>query len=285
MNTLFVIGLIILRFAVMSLLFIPALSHAEGSVSNVIGMEFIKIPAGHFQMGITEAERQVVIDEMEKPDFDAFKDELPQHKVIISKSFLLGKTEVTQGQWLKVMENKPGPAEYWQQEEWESLPVVSISWSMAKRFTEELSKIDPDFQYRLPTEAEWEYAARAGNNTLRPMPVAQLVDYAWHFQNSGDVPQAVASLKANAFGVHDMLGNAWEWVSDWYAPGTYINSVRIDPTGPSNGQSRVRRGGSYHCPLFQIRPNYRSANTPDTAYSVIGFRVVAVPAGNKKKTD
>jgi formylglycine-generating enzyme required for sulfatase activity len=262
-------------YVAISLLLISNGLKAENIVANDLGMDFVKIPAGHFKMGISEDERQVVIDEMEKPDFDAFVDEQPQHTVKISNSFLLGKTEVTQSQWLKVMENKPGPKENWQQENWQELPVVSISWFMAKRFTDELSKMDSKYNYRLPTEAEWEYAARAGNNRLRPVSIEKLKDYAWRFQNSGDIPHPVASLKANAFGVHDMLGNVWEWVADWYAPDTYIETVRVDPSGPEKGLSRVRRGGSYHCPLFQTRPNYRSANTPGTDYPVIGFRVVA----------
>jgi len=263
------------KLAAISLLLISNSLNAENTVSNNLGMIFVKIPAGYFQMGISEDERQVVIDEMEKPDFDAFLDEQPQHKVNISNAFLLGKTEVTQSQWLTVMENKPGPVKNWQQENWQALPVVSISWYMAKRFAEELSKMDTKYNYRLPTEAEWEYAARAGNNQLRPVPIEQLNDYAWHFQNSGDIPHPVASLKANAFGVHDMLGNVWEWVADWYAADTYIKNITTDPVGPEKGLSRVRRGGSYHCPLFQTRPNYRSANRPDTNYPVIGFRVVA----------
>lgn len=282
MNIFPVKNLYAFKVMVMSLLLISTSINAGSAVTNNIGMAFVTIPAGHFQMGITEDERQAVIDEMEKPDFDAFKDEQPQHEVKISKAFLLGKTEVTQGQWFKVMENRPGPKEYWQHDDWENLPVVSVSWSMAKRFTEELGKMDPKYKYRLPTEAEWEYAARAGNNGLRPVSVAKLSDYAWNFQNSGDMPHPVAELEANAFGVHDMLGNAWEWVADWYAPDTYRMNITTDPTGPASGVSRVRRGGSYHCPLFQTRPNYRSANTPDTAYSVIGFRVVAEPVLEKK---
>jgi len=264
-----------LKLVCFSLLLISNSSNAENLVSNDLGMVFVKIPAGQFKMGITEDERQVVIDEMEKPDFDAFIDEQPQHTVKISNAFLLGKTEVTQSQWLKVMENRPGPKKSWQQENWQELPVVSISWFMVKRFTDELSKMDAKYNYRLPTEAEWEYAARAGSNQLRPVAVEKLNDIAWHFQNSGDVAHPVGSLKANAFGVHDMLGNVWEWVADWYAPDTYIKTQRVDPAGPNKGLSRVRRGGSYHCPLFQTRPNYRSANTPDTNYPVMGFRVVA----------
>jgi len=265
------------KLAVLSLLFFSSPLSAENFLTNDLGMVFVKIPAGNFEMGITEDERQLVIDEMEKPDFDAFLDEQPQHTVKISNPFLLSKTEVTQSQWLTVMENRPGPKESWQKENWQVLPVVSISWFMAKRFTEELSKMDIKYNYRLPTEAEWEYAARAGNKRLRPVSKDKLNDYAWHFQNSGDVPHPVGSLKANAFGVHDMLGNVWEWVADWYAPDIYIKAGRVNPVGPEKGVSRVRRGGSYHCPLFQIRPNYRSANTPDTNYPVIGFRVVAIP--------
>jgi len=267
------------KLVVFNLLLFSGSLNADNNLSNDLGMVFVNIPAGHFKMGITEDERQLAIDEMEKPDFDAFIDEQPQHTVKISNSFLLSKTEVTQRQWLTVMENRPGPKESWQKENWQVLPVVSISWFMAKRFTEELSKMDAKYNYRLPTEAEWEYAARAGNKRLRPVSKDSLNDYAWHFQNSGDVPHPVGSLKANAFGVHDMLGNVWEWVADWYAPKTYIKTKRVDPVGPEKGTSRVRRGGSYHCPLFQIRPNYRSANTPETDYSVIGFRVVASHKG------
>jgi len=263
------------KVAVLSLLLFSNSPSAQNIVSNDLGMVFVTIPAGQFKMGITEDQRQVVIGEMEKPDFDAFVDEQPQHTVKISDSFLLAKTEVTQRQWFKVMENRPGPKKNWEQKYWQELPVVSISWFMAKRFTDELSKMDAKYNYRLPTEAEWEYAARAGNNQLRPVVIEKLKDYAWRFQNSGDVPHRVANLKENAFGVHDMLGNVWEWVADWYAPDTYSEEVRVDPTGPDKGLSRVRRGGSYHCPLFQTRPNYRSANTPDTNYPVIGFRVVA----------
>lgn len=280
MNKLPVNDLNVFRVVAITLLLISNSLLAQNTVTNDFDMSFIEIPPGDFQMGITEAQRQVAIDEMEKPDFDAFVDEQPKHTVKISKAFLLGQTEVTQGQWFKVMENKPGAKDFWQQENWQSLPVVNVSWHMAIRFTEELSKMDTQYNYRLPTEAEWEYAARAGSDQLRPMPVEQLKDAAWNFQNSGDHQHPVASLKANAFGVHDMLGNVWEWVGDWYGAETYAENVRTDPTGPETGKSRVRRGGSYHCPLFQTRPNYRSANKPGTAYSVIGFRVVAHVKGN-----
>ncbi len=245
-------------------------------VTNLIGMPFVTIPAGSFQMGTSD--REEAVWEMDKPDWEAFRDEQPVHQVRINRPFLLGQTEVTQAQWLKVMENRPGPKEYWERTDWRDLPVVSVSWHMAQRFTEELGKLDPDYDYRLPTEAEWEYAARAGSSGLRPMTSDELPEHAWYIVNSGDEPNPVATRQANAFGLHDMFGNAWEWVADWYASDSYGDgAARIDPKGPDSGRFRVRRGGSYHCPLFQTRPGYRAANAPDTRYSVIGLRVVAIP--------
>jgi formylglycine-generating enzyme required for sulfatase activity len=146
---------------------------------------------------------------------------------------------------------------------------------MAQRFVEELNRVDGMFRYRLPREAEWEYAARAGSDGIRPYPSDRLTAHAWFIQNSGDVPHPVATRQPNAFGLYDMLGNALEWVEDRYAADIYTATRRIDPEGPEQGPLRVRRGGSYHCPLWQTRPAYRAADTPRTAYSVIGFRVAA----------
>lgn len=148
----------------------------------------------------------------------------------------------------------------------------------ANRFTEELSRMDPDYDYRLPSEAEWEYAARAGSNGLRPFPSDQLFERAWYFDNSSDEPHPVASMPPNTYGLYDMFGNAWEWVADWYAADAYGDgSQRIDPTGPASGEVRIRRGGSYHCPAVETRSAFREANLPSTRYTVTGFRVVAVP--------
>jgi formylglycine-generating enzyme required for sulfatase activity len=213
--------------------------------------------------------------EIPEPEKNALADETPAHTVVISKAFYLAQTEVTQQQWHKVMENKPGPEQLWQRDDWQRLPVVSVNWTMAQRFVEELSKMDDTYRYRLPTEAEWEYAAKGGVNALRPVETDELEDYAWFINNSTDIPQPVASLKPNRFGVYDMMGNAWEWVADWYAADTYTKDQRSDPMGPAEGRSKVRRGGSYHCPLHLTRPGYRSANPPATRYEVIGFRIIA----------
>lgn len=148
---------------------------------------------------------------------------------------------------------------------------------MAKRFVEEINKMDTQYRYRLPTDAEWEYVAKDGQDALRPVSIETLGDYAWFIQNSGDVPHPVATRKANRFGVYDMPGNAWEWVEDGYAGDTYSKTKHIDPTGPVNADAKVRRGGSYHCPLHLIRPGYRSANPPGTRYEVLGLRVIALP--------
>ena len=211
-------------------------------------------------------------------------DETPAHRVTLSQPTLMARTEVTQAQWLEVMQNRPGPAGHWQREDWERLPVVGVNWFMAQRFTEELSNMDARYDYRLPTEAEWEYAARAGSDALRPFAVDELDRHAWYIGNSDDMPQPVATRQANGFGLHDMLGNAWEWVADHYARDTYERragdaGAASDPVGPAGGERRVRRGGSYHCKPHLVRPGYRAADAPQQRYSVLGFRVVAVPEG------
>ncbi|MCB1724902.1 MAG: formylglycine-generating enzyme family protein [Gammaproteobacteria bacterium] len=255
--------------------------HASPAVvQNALGMGFSELPAATFTMGTVDLD--VARAEYPDPGKADIGDETPAHAVRLSHATLMAVTEVTQEQWLRVMHNKPGPAEYWRRDDWARLPVVGVDWFMAQRFTEELGKLDDTFDYRLPTEAEWEYAARGGTDTLRPVDVEDLQHYAWYIDNSGDAPHPVASREPNAFGLYDMLGNAWEWVADRYARDTYRldadgPSPALDPRGPGSGESRVRRGGSYHCPQRLVRPGYRTADTPDKAYSVLGFRVVAVP--------
>ena len=257
-------------FLLLFLLLFPV--SAQQSLENRWGMVFVRIPAGEFKMGLDDYESALM--EIPEPGENALRNELPQHTVRITRDFYIGQTEVTQWQWLSIMENRPGPAEYWQQPNWRQLPVVEISWQMASRFVEEINKMDKHYRYRLPTEAEWEYVARAGSDEYSPVPLEELEDYAWFINNSGDEQQPVATRKANAFGVYDMLGNVWEWVSDWYAPDAYSRHSLNDPTGPPEGTARVRRGGSYHCPVHLVRPGYRVSNTPLVAYDVTGFRLV-----------
>ena len=253
--------------------------YAQQGYTNPLGMRFIEVPAGDFTMGTADPGEAA----MAMPDgsVDSVRDETPAHRVHFARPLLLGRTEVTQGQWLAVMENRPGPAANWQHEQWQVLPVVSVSWPMAQRFAEELGKLDPGHRYRLPTEAEWEYAARAGSEGLYPWPEDQLEQHAWFINNSGDQPHPVATREANAFGLHDMIGNVWEWTGDWYAADRYAQLSTVqpanDPIGPQQGSKRVRRGGSFHCPLHMTRVGYRAPDAPGSRYSVLGLRVVAEP--------
>jgi sulfatase modifying factor 1 len=254
---------------------------AEGGAgaawTNPLGMTFIAIPAGELMIGTAD----IVEAAMERPDGSEamVADEQPRHRVVFEDRFWLGKTEVTQGQWLAVMGGRPGPASHWQRDDWRDLPVVSVTWEGVQAFIEALEARDPAHRYRLPSEAQWEYAARAGREGLRPFPIDELPAHAWYIDNSGDVPHPVATRQANPWGLHDMLGNVWEWTADWYAPDTYGGRRQVDPQGPRDGIRRVRRGGSYHCPVHLTRPGYRAADRPDQAYSVLGFRLVAEPRG------
>jgi sulfatase modifying factor 1 len=248
---------------------------ATDTLQNNIGMTFQKIPAGEFIMGSEDLDEVII----EQPDGNAamVKDETPAHRVVFEQPFYLGRTEVTQAQWLAVMGNRRGPESGWSHRDWQHLPVVGVTWHDTQAFIKKLNASDSRYLYRLPTEAEWEYAARAGRAGLRPWPVESLVNHAWYIENSADVIQPVATRKANAWGLHDLFGNVWEWTGDWYAPDYYANSPLVSPAGPSMGTKKIRRGGSFHCQVHLVRPGYRSADTPDTRYSVIGFRLVAAP--------
>ena len=255
-----------------------AAPQAEPPAPNpLMDFNFVTIPAGQFVMGTTDLKEAIA--DLPDPGAAMIKDETPAHTVIFEKPFQLSQTEVTQKIWLNVMHSKPGPASYWQAKNWQQLPVVSVSWTASNRFIEKLNQLSTDKHYRLPTEAEWEYAARAGNSGLRPFAKLAMDEYAWYLHSSNDELQAVALLKANAWGLHDMYGNVWEWVADWYSPRTYADrayaqSAKINPQGPENGTKKIRRGGSYHCPPHLIRPAYRAADNPDKAYSVLGFRLI-----------
>ena len=247
-------------------------SNTQITTSSLINLKFVTIPAGQFVMGT--ADLAEAIADLPDPKAAMIKDETPAHTVIFKQPFQLSQTEVTQEVWFKIMQTKPGPAEHWQNKNWQQLPVVSVSWTNANRFIDKLNQQSKALHYRLPTEAEWEYAARAGNTELRPFSKLEMDEYAWYLLSSNDEIQPVAQLKANDWGLHDMYGNAWEWVADWYSPNAYKNPINVNPQGPKQGTKRVRRGGSYHCPPHLIRPAYRAADAPDKAYSVLGFRLI-----------
>lgn len=240
-------------------------------------LKFVRIPAGRFTMGTADIEAALAdLPETEAGNTsEIISDETPAHTVVFKTPFLLSQTEITQKVWFKVMGTQPGPEPQWRASNWQQLPVVSVSWNRVMEFIKKLNRLSTNTSYRLPTEAEWEYAARAGNEALRPFSVLAMDEYAWYIHNSNDELQTVAQLEANDWGLYDMYGNAWEWVSDWYSPTAYAESETINPQGPLQGTKKVRRGGSFHCRPHLVRPAYRSATYPAEGYSVLGFRLVA----------
>jgi formylglycine-generating enzyme required for sulfatase activity len=215
----------------------------EKTFTNSIGMEFVLIPAGTFMMG----------------DADGEADERPVHQVTISRSFYLGKYEVTQAQWQAIMGNNPSLFTGT-----DNLPVEQVWWTDVEEFIRRLNAREGGDKYRLPTEAEWEYAARAGSTTAYSFgnDPAQLKEYAWYKDNAGGKTHPVGQLKPNAWGLYDMHGNVMEWVQDWY--GRYAAEPVTDPPGPPSGTHRMRRGGAWN----NAAAICRSANR----YSVPGFR-------------
>jgi formylglycine-generating enzyme required for sulfatase activity len=248
--------------------------------TNSISVEFVRIPAGSFLMGNEEDERYCEDDQK------------PQHRVTLSRPFYLGKYAVTQKQWLAVMDGNP--SEY----EGPDNPVERVSWDDAQEFIRRLNEKEGVNKYRLPTEAEWEYAARAGAMTPEkpcggiswqfPLglsgPVStddfgknasDLRAHAWYDDNSDDQPHPVGQLKPNAWGLYDMLGNVDEWVQDWFDPAWYAKSPEIDPQGPPEGTCHALRGGSWINPEGITRAENRGCMKQPNAFRNrgIGFRL------------
>jgi formylglycine-generating enzyme required for sulfatase activity len=289
-------------------------------VVSSIGMRLVPIPAGTFTMGSTEKERQDVValyNEKWRPDY--FKAEGPQHEVQIPRNFHLGEKEVTQRQFKEVMgynpsffskdgegkkglkyhdSSKPAGGKDKVSGSTVDYPVENVSWDEAVEFCRRLTekdrkegKIGRERKYRLPTEAEWEYACRGGAPSYRT----------FHFGNSlssdqanfdGSRPyggaargkylertRAVGSYEMNAFGLFDMHGNVCEWCSDWHDKDYYKVSPRRDPAGPSRGSLRVVRGGSWAAAGEMCRSAQRGGNEPGLRGRGYGFRAALVPSG------
>jgi formylglycine-generating enzyme required for sulfatase activity len=241
----------------------PALPPAQ--ITNSIGMKLVLISAGEFLMGSAKAD-----------DPDAQDDEQPQHRVRITQPFYLGQTEVTQGQYKAVMDQTPS---YFKGSD--DLPVESISWNDAVAFCDKLNAMEKGSLegsiYRLPTEAEWEYACRAGSRTRYSFgdDAASLGEYAWYDSNSGNKTHPVGQKRPNAFNLFDMHGNVYEWCQDGYKADYYRESPDADPPGPSRAavRDRVYRGGSWVLyPLFG-RAAVRYGVAPGYRFSGLGFRV------------
>jgi formylglycine-generating enzyme required for sulfatase activity len=225
------------------------------ALGDGVEMTFVLIPAGSFSMGSDE----------EAGDGD----ESPVHAVRISRPFYFGRCEVTQAQWEKIMGANPGRFIS------ADLPVDSVSWNDAQVFVAALSR-KTGHTYALPTEAQWEYACRAGTTTPWSFggPPAAAGDFAWWAENADGRTHVVETKKPNPWGLYDMHGNVWEWCADWYAKHTYSKTGAVDPRGPAAGESRVLRGGAWGDQPDGMRSATRNCNGPDGANDGIGLRVV-----------
>jgi formylglycine-generating enzyme required for sulfatase activity len=219
------------------------------------GMEFVLIPAGSFTMGCSDSDPSC--------DLNA----LPAHEVRVTRGFEMQLTEVTQRQWQVVMGTNPSNSI-----EDIDCPVVRISWNDVHQFLEKLNSRGDGYKYRLPTEAEWEYAARGGPNGGYDGNNRSSV--AWCKDNAENKAHRVKGKQANGYGLYDMLGNVWELCEDWYEKTYNLHSPSVDSTGPPSGQERSIRGGAYSGNCLEMYPWNRFYVKPDQGYLNVGFRCV-----------
>lgn len=304
---------------------------SQETIQNVLDMKFALIPAGEFMMGsdASVASLASAYPQYERTRLQELGDEAPVHKVSISRAFYLGQHEVTVGQFRRFLTDSgyqpeseaDGTGGYgynpaydpaksvrgdafegrdrkysWRNpgfQQGEDHPVVNVTWNDAVAMCQWLSKVEGK-RYRLPTEAEWEYAARAGTRTQyytgddpqSLLSAANVFDtdaaknwarwqtYALAGSDGFAFTSPVGSFAPNAFGLYDVHGNAWEWTADWHDDHYYANSPAVDPQGPTSGSVRVRRGGSWHTWTFYARSSYRNWNAPDTRYTLVGMRLL-----------
>ncbi len=259
-----------LTTALCLVLFSIPISGLENRYTNTLGMTFVLIPSGTFIMG--------------SPPEEPFRGSSEtRHQVTISKPFYMQTTEVTVKQWRSVM----GHRKLVFQKDSDNMPVTRVSWFDCMKFIERLNRMGQG-KYRLPTEAEWEYAARAGTSSAYSWGDTIDCDKAMYGNNrlknnecqryikskglQFDRPAPVKSYSPNPWGLYDMHGNVWEWCSDRY--GEYKKTPAIDPKGPESGSMRIRRGGSWFKYGYFCRSANRSFGHPATRYQTTGFRIV-----------
>ena len=221
---------------------------------NNLNIEMVAVQGGTFIMGCTPKQSE-----------DCNDNEKPNHQVTVS-DFYIGKYEVTQTQWMMVMGKNRS------KNKGNSLPVENVKWKEVQEFIRRLNA-QTGKQYRLPTEAEWEYAARGGNKSRKYKYSGSndLDSVAWYISNSGNKTHVVGSKAANELGIHDMCGNVWEWCSDWFD--LYSSNAQSNPKGPSSGSTRVIRGGGWYSGAINPRVLYRSSSLPDDIGNDLGFRL------------
>ena len=223
-------------------------------VKDGICIEMVKVEAGTFMMGATS--------EMKNP----YDDEKPVHQVTLTNDYYMGKYEVTQALWQVVMGKNPS---YFKGD---NLPVNYVRWKDCQRFISKLNSMTGR-KFRLPTEAEWEYAARGGKKSrgYQYSGSSNISDVAWYDGNSGDKTHPVGTKQANELGIYDMTGNVLEWCQDWY--GSYYSSSQTNPTGSDSGSARVSRGGGWNCNASYCRLSVRFYYTPDFRLDILGLRL------------
>lgn len=309
----------------------PKATSTAPPLVNSLGMHFVLLPAGAFWMGNVESPATLAqaYPLMEPVRFTQLADESPVHHVQISQPFYMGQHEVTVGQFRRFVEasgyrpesEADGTGAYGYNPDYNPTtsargdafegrdpryswrnpgfaqddrhPVVNVTWNDAQALAGWLSRTEGQ-RYRLPTEAEWEYACRAGTRTRYPhgddpqglLHSANVFDqdsarhwpqwrqHALQGRDGYAFTAPVGRFAPNAFGLYDMLGNAWEWVADWHGDDSYAQSAAVDPAGPAEGGVRVRRGGSWHTWAFYARCGYRNWNSPETRYTLVGIRLV-----------
>ncbi|MBR0038153.1 MAG: SUMF1/EgtB/PvdO family nonheme iron enzyme [Bacteroidales bacterium] len=217
---------------------------------NGVKFKMIKVEAGTFQMGSTSGD----------------SDEKPVHSVTLTHDYYMGETEVTQELWQAVMGNNPSNFKG------SNLPVETVSYQDVEKFLTKLNKLTGK-NFRFPTEAEWEYAAKGGNKSQGYTYAGSntIGDVAWYWDNSDRKTHPVAQKQPNELGLYDMSGNVWEWCYDW--KGSYPSGAQTDPTGASSGSSRVGRGGSWNLDAAGCRAANRDSSTPSYRYDNLGFRL------------
>ena len=226
------------------------------SLFNGVKLEMVKVKSGTFTMG--------------KPMNEGGWN-VPQHRVTLSRDFFIGQTEVTQAQWKAVMVNNPS---YFKGDD---LPVENVSWNDTMEFCKRLNrsgKAPRGWIFTLPTEAQWEYAARGGHKSRGYKYCSgsnNTDEVAWYIRNSGHKTHPVATKRANELGLYDMSGNVWEWCLDWY--GSYSGDA-TDPTGPASGSGRVHRGGGCNDDASFAARRYENPGYRDV---ILGFRLALVP--------
>ncbi|MDR0937891.1 MAG: formylglycine-generating enzyme family protein [Mediterranea sp.] len=232
-------------------------SSPSSSSTHPAEPEMVYVEGGTFWMGCTDGQGS-----------DCENDESPAHSVTLT-SFNISKYEVTQGQWVTIMGTNPS-----KNARGDNYPVTNVSWSDAQEFCDRLNTATGK-QYRLPTEAEWEYAARGGNQSksYKYSGSNNLNNVGWFSGNSEGNTHPVGQKLPNELGIYDMSGNVWEWCSDWYS--NYPAAMQTDPMGASSGSYRVLRGGSRSSYAPNCRVAYRHYYSPDFSSQFLGFRLVA----------